>query len=421
MKLLEDIHMIGVDWKLVDPGTLARLERLVDEAYEIVYPHVSEVVILATCNRFEIYVANGEGCEPCLDEVRLFFETRAGISTFRVLHGIEAVRHLFRVAAGLESMILGEPEILGQVKRAYEYAMHRAYVGKLLGVVFRHAIRVGKRVRTETRIGEGSIGIPGAAVVLANEVVGLRGRSVGIIGAGDAAKIIVEGVLKHGVKRVLIANRTRERAEKLASLVRDIPADIIPWEKLEELMRESDIVFAALSVDKPIIPGTVFSHAKPGLVVIDVSNVPVFTRIPESIRYYGFQDVVEVARRMAERRRSEVPKAEAIIEEELEKFENLVRKKAADEAIEAMMRFAKAMVDREVARAISVLKGRGVSIMEVEDVLRDLAWSSVRKSLRPLIVALQEAAREGRLKMLEEVKLYFDREFAKVVNTKKEG
>ncbi len=416
MKLLDNIYMIGLDWRLVDTSILARLETSVDEAYDVVYPHVAEVVVLATCNRFEIYVVDGEGCEPCFEDIRSFFERKAGVKTFRVYRGLDAVRHLFRVAAGLESMVLGEPEILGQVKRAYEYANSKAYAGKLLSMVFRHAIRVGKRVRTETRIGEGNVGIPGAAVILADQVLGVKGRSIGVIGAGDAARIIIDLVARRGAREVLVSNRTLERAERLASSVKGVPVRVVPWSSLSELIANSDIVFAALSVDKPVIPGEVFTHARNSLVVVDISNVPVFTKIPEGIRYYGFQDVVEVARKMAERRRSEVPKAEAIIEEELVKFENLVRKKAADEAIEAMMRFAKAMVEREVARAASVLRGRGVELDRVEDVLRDLAWSSVRKSLRPLIVALQEAAREGRVKMLEEVKLFFDREYAKVVD-----
>ncbi len=417
MKTLDHLYMVGVDWKLVDDHSVfARMERRVEHVYEHLYPHVNEIVVLATCNRFEVYMVPGvSDCSLCVEETRKLIRREMGVEAYRVLRGLDAVRHLFRVASGLESMVLGEPEILGQVKRAFEYALRHAYAGKLLDMVFRHAIRVGKKVRNETGIGKGSVGIPGAAVILAERILGgLEGRTVGVIGAGEAGSIIASNSLKKGASRILIVNRSFERAERLASNLGGV-AKPLPWEELGTLLEESDVVFAALTVESPVVPGSVARRARKGLVVIDVSNVPVFEELPPWVEYHGFEEVVRIAREYAEARRSEVPKAEAIIEEELAKLERLVKKKMADEAIEAMMRFARVMVEKEVERAASVLRGRGVDADSVADVLRDLAWSSVRKSLRPLMIALQQAAEAGRFRMLEEVKEFFDREYAKVV------
>ncbi|AEM39211.1 glutamyl-tRNA reductase [Pyrolobus fumarii 1A] len=415
MKTLDSLYMVGVDWKMVDTAKLAVLEGRVDDVYELLYPHVDELVVLPTCNRFEVYMVRGNGCSMCIEEVLRFIRLHVGVEKPRVLRGVEAARHLFRVASGLESMVLGEPEILGQVKRAFEYALKRAYTGKLLDLVFRYAIKTGKRVRSETGIGKGSIGIPGAAVILAEEKLGtLKDKIVGVIGAGEAGSIIASLAAKKGAAKILIANRSFERARSLAKSLGEI-AEPVEWGLLERLMTESDVVFAAITVDRPVIPASVSRSARRGLVVIDISNVPVFESLPEWVEYHGFNEVVEVARRMAEVRRSEVPKAEKIIEEELNKLMRAVKKRIADEAIETMMKFAKAMVDNEVRRAVSVLRGRGIDVGAVEDVLRDLAWSSVRKSLRPLIIALQEAAEAGRIRMLEEVRTVFEKEYAKVV------
>ncbi len=417
MKPIDNLVLLGLDWRLVrDTRIFSRLERLVDTAYEALYPHVDEIVVLATCNRFEVYLVPGVSeCSVCRAEVERLLRGAGVEEEPMELRGVEAARHLFRVAAGLESMVLGEPEILGQVKRAYEYAARHAYTGKLLDLLFRYAIRVGKKVRTETGIGRGAVGVPGAAVILAEKLLGgLDGRVVGVIGAGEAGSIIASNSAKRGAARVLIANRTLEKAEALARRLGAV-AEAVPWDRLERLLVEADVVFAALTVDEPVIPASVAEKARPGLLVIDVSNTPVFEALPSHVEYHGFEEVVAVAREFAEARRSEVPRAEAIIEEELSKLVRAVKKRMADDAIEAMMRFARAMVDREVSRAISVLRGRGVEVERIQDVLADLAWSSVRKSLRPLMVALQEAAEKGRLKMLEEVKDYFDREYAKVV------
>ncbi len=416
MKPLDSLVLMGVDWRLAgDARIFSRLEKLVGRAYELLYPHVDEIVVLATCNRFEVYMVPGVSeCSICAEKIRSLLASAGYEGEVATLKGVEAARHLLRVASGLESMVLGEPEILGQVKRAYEYAARHAYTGKLLDLVFRYAIRTGKRVRSETGLGRGSVGIPGAAVILAERLLsGLEGRVVGVIGAGEAGSIIASNAAKKGAARILVANRTYERAVELARRVERV--EPVPWDRLERLFVESDVVFAAVTVEEPIVPRSLLEKARRGLLVIDVSNTPVFEEVPDWIEYHGFEEVVKVAREFAEARRSEVPKAEAIIEEELAKLERVVKKKMADDAIEAMMRFARAMVDREVSRAVSVLRGRGVEVEKVQDVLADLAWSSVRKSLRPLVVALHEAAEKGRLKMLKEVKEYFDREYAKVV------
>jgi glutamyl-tRNA reductase len=330
----------------------------------------------------------------------------------RILAGLDAARHLFRVAAGLESAVLGENEILGQVARAYEEARSRGLARRYLSMLFQFAIRVGKLVRSRTGISRGNIGYPGAAVKLAWEALGPSASRIVVLGAGEAASVMASLARERWPRAyMVIVNRSRERAEALASR---LGAEAAGLGELPRALRGADLLLAAVAAhDGPVVRAEQLSLMRPGGLVVDISVPPAVERPRgRGVRYAGPEEVREAVRETIERRRAEVPKAEAIIEEELAVLRAKWARRLADDAVARIMRYAEAVAAEEAGELLSVLRGRGVDGVAEEPVAL-FARSMAKKLLRPLILYAQEAARRGRLSELEELASMFERELAK--------
>ena len=213
-----------------------------------------EVVVLATCNRFEVY-AVGVGTGPELsDALAAFLDGHAGREVSPHLYRFadaEAARHLFTVAAGLDSLVLGESEILGQVKAGYEAAFESDTTGKLTNVLFQRALFVGKAVRGRTGISEGQVSVASVAVEMARRIFGeLSASRVLVLGAGETAEKTARHLLSAKVSGLHIANRTWDRAAALAA---DLKADPVRWEAFPRLLRKVDVVVASTSAPEPVL------------------------------------------------------------------------------------------------------------------------------------------------------------------------
>ena len=406
---IDNILVITVNHKNASLDDVGALESSVEEAYQRLYPYADEIVVLATCNRFEIY-AYTSNIDEFISHARSLLDRLWDKAS--VLRGMDAVRHLFRVAAGLESMIVGETEILSQVRKAYEYARDNAYAGRLLGLLFSRAIRVGKRVRSETRISVGNVGFPGAAVRLAEKILGsLDGRTVVVVGAGEAGKIIATLVReRYKNARIVIVNRTVERALELADLVGGRGYGL---EKLPVLMENADIVFIAVTSKEPILRVEDVKQVSSRPIVIDISVPPAVDRSARNmITYYGLEDVKRVVDEIIVKRLAEVPKAEKIVEEELQVFRKLWARRVADEAIREVMRYAEKVVEEEIAEAMARLRVTGFD-GAAASVVEAMAKSLVKKLLRPLIVYMHETAQLGENRILSAISEAFKREFSK--------
>ena len=292
------------------------LRRLKDEGV------VSEAVLLSTCNRTEVYaVVEDEGARgrvlDLLAEDRGVERASLEQDTYW-LTDAEAVRHLYRVASSLDSMVVGEGQILGQVREAYRAATEEHCAGQILNRLFHTSLRVGKKVRSETGIGDSSLSVPRVAVKLAEEVFGsLAGRRALVLGAGDMSELVVKHLKDRGVADLLIANRTPERARLLAERVggRAVAFDALPAE-----LPEVDVVVSSTGsgewvVRSETVAGAIESRREP-LFFIDIAvprDMDPVVQTLESVYLYDIDDLQAVVERNAEGRQDAAEEGEAMI------------------------------------------------------------------------------------------------------------
>jgi glutamyl-tRNA reductase len=293
---------------------------------------VQEAVAISTCNRTELYLVVSDPVEA-ESTVLSMFARLAGIRLTGLASAIyshrncEAARHLYRVTAGLESMIVGEAEIQGQVKRAYEEALDRETAGPLTKHLFQAALATGKRVRTETAISERALSLPAVAVALAKEQLSgdLKGREVVIIGTGETSELTARALSDSGATAVFVATRRRNRA---ISLARRFGGRSVPFDELPQALEQADIVVAATSSPHHLIEARELAEvmslrAGRALLMIDLA-VP--RDIDDScteiggVALYDVDDLQAVIARNRRVRQAEARRAEGIIEEEIQHF-----------------------------------------------------------------------------------------------------
>ena len=308
-------------------------------------PSAAETVVLSTCNRSEIYVVSGDPARA-REEVTGFLSEyhRLPESVFTphlFSHDSEAaVRHLFRVAAGLDSIVVGEPQILGQVKDAFQAAAEHHRAGPVLSKLFHWSFLVGKRVRTETGLGEGAVSVSFAAVGLARKIFGqLNGRRVLVVGAGEISTLTAQHLRANGVGEILVTSRTQAHAEALAASVN---GRSVPWDDLAQGVAVSDIVVTATGSQRPIITRAHVEagrHRRDPLFIIDIAvprDVEASVGDIEQVFLYNVDDLQTLVQENLSRRSSEVDRAEAIVAEEVAKFGAWQRSRGAVPTIVAL-------------------------------------------------------------------------------------
>jgi glutamyl-tRNA reductase len=295
---------------------------------------LEEAVILSTCNRSELYGVPGEAGSQVAEAMEEYFTSFHGLSRkelngrlYRWM-GTDAVRHLFRVAAGLDSMLLGEAEILGQLRAAYSHALDHGATGPVLNRAFQGALEVGKRIRAETEVGARPMSVALAGVKLAERVFGnLKGRSALIVGAGAVAEQVVEHLRSRGIGNLRVVNRSYDHAKTLAQ---SIGGEAVPWESLEDVLGTPDILVTSVSGAGPVLTREMLDRAiaarsgKP-IFVVDLGvprNVATSAAGLYNLYLYNIDDLGEVVEQNKKARESEIPRAEALIAEHLAKFES---------------------------------------------------------------------------------------------------
>lgn len=296
------------------------------------FPHIAEVAILSTCNRLEIYVACRES-DCGAREVMQFLCDYSKIPLDRLRHHLfvllhqDAVNHLFRVSAGLDSLVLGEGQILAQVKHAHKLGQQHHGIEAILNRLLKQAITVGKRVRTETSIGTGAVSISSAAVELAQmKVQNLTPHRIAIVGAGKMARLLVQHLLAKGARDITILNRSAARARELVDRFPEADLAIRPMDDMLSILGQSTIAFTstastAILLDRAKLETSLDPHHQ--LMLFDISvprNVDADVNDLDNIQAFNVDDLKAVVAQNQESRRQMALEAEAILEDEVEQF-----------------------------------------------------------------------------------------------------
>lgn len=340
----------------VPPQRLPKaLARLLD------HDPIHEGVILSTCNRTEVY-ATVHRFHPAVSAVRHFLTEISGVPQEEVAAGLytyyetTAVRHAFGVASGLDSMVVGEPQILGQMREAFAVAQEEGTARRLLFALFQRALRVGKRVRSETAITQHVVSLPQAAARMASEMTGgLEERTAVVIGAGRMGELSARAVAEMGCGSVVVCNRNRDRAAAVADRLGARDAGL---EELGELLCRADVVISATAATDPVLDVSTLEEARTRrsapLVAIDLGmprDIDPTARELAGVELRDIDDLREIADRGARQRLAELPKAEAIIDAELEAYHAWERALALNPSIAQLTRWAEGIRQAELDRA----------------------------------------------------------------------
>ena len=358
-------------------------------------PGVSEAVLLSTCNRTELYAVAEDG-----RALSQWLDTQAGQLDGHHLyhHGDgQAVRHLFRVATGLDSMVLGEPQILGQVKDAWAAARTHGTLGHQLDQLFQHSFSVAKRARTDTRIGANPVSVASTAVRLAQEsFLRLDGASVLLVGAGETMELVAKHLSDAKVQRLLVANRTLARAQTLAQAHGGVAFGLAD---LERHLHEADIVFAATASPEPVIDAAMVKRAlkarrnKP-MLLFDLAvprDIATDVQTLDDAYLYTVDDLQQAVAENRASRQEAAQAAQTIIDLQVEQF--LAAREAASrqQAMRQLRAFGQATRDPLLARALQQLAAG----KPAEQVLTQFANSLTNHLLHAPTTALRQAATDG--------------------------
>lgn len=361
-------------------------------------PGICEAVVLSTCNRTEIYAVLTDASAK--ERLKAFFLALSGNSAgkeeyFFYYEGEACIRHLFEVASGLDSLVIGESQILNQIKTAYTTALSEKATRMVLNTLFHRAVTTGKRVRTETQISYSAVSVSYAAVKLAETILGsLSGRAAMVFGAGEAAELLVKHLQGKGLRDVMVTNRHIEKAEELA---KKIGGSAVPFAGALQHADDVDILVTATGASQYIVKAwdvrnlMMRRNGKP-LVAIDIA-VPCDIE-PEvgTIRHvslYNIDDLQDIVEKNIRFRKGEAERARCIIEEEIQSIENRFTYLRTRPVMVSLSDKAEEIRARELRRALAKIEGLSE---EDERVLQHMTRMIVRKILREPMVRLHEHA-----------------------------
>ncbi len=363
------------------------------------YPNIEEVAILSTCNRLEIYVVISE-TENGIREITQFLSDHSKLPTaalrpylFVLLHH-DAVMHLMRVSSGLDSLVLGEGQILAQVKQCHKLGQDHKGVGRTLNQLFKQSITAGKRVRTETSIGTGAVSISSAAVELAQlKVQNLASCRVAIVGAGKMSRLLVQHLVSKGAGNITILNRSVERSRELAKQFPDDHLHLQPITEMMQVLAHSDLVFTSTASTEPLLDrAKLESILDPSqhLMVFDISvprNVDSNVNELSNVQAFNVDDLKAVVAQNHEARRQMALEAESLLDEEVESFEAWWRSLETVSTISSLRDKVETIRVQELEKALSRL---GTEFAEKhQEVIEALTRGIVNKILHDPMVQLR--------------------------------
>ncbi len=372
---------------------------------------VKECVILQTCNRIEVYAA----CED--DNYEGLVQSWAkstGLSkdsfneSLEVSVGNDVISHLLKLASGLDSLVVGEDQILGQVKRAFDDAKKNRYSGEHLGILFEKAIRVGSKVRTSTGINKGTVSYGSMAVKLAEEhLENLKGKTIMVIGTGEAASLVAKTLKKRGIA-FLVSSRTFERAKSFVETAGGKPVE---FEKALAMLNEVDALFIATTAPYYLVTfermETAMKNRKDSMVIVDLSNprtVEEKVTTLKGVKLINIDEVSALVEKNLKARMHEVNDAERIIGDEIYSLETRMKRLEVEPAVDSLFKKVDNIRERELAKALHML---GNLSEEQKKVVEQLSHAIVEGVLSNPMDNLRKASEDGDKELMKAVSKLF--------------
>jgi glutamyl-tRNA reductase len=326
---------------------------------------IRECVIIQTCNRVEIFAA---GLAPDVNKLLQVWGSIVGLTideftnTVEIAKDRDVVLHLLRLASGLDSLVIGEDQILGQVKRAFDYASKHHYAGSNLSIIFNRAVKLGSKVRTSTSLNKGSISIGSIAVNLAEDHLdNLKSKHIMLIGTGEGATLVAKSLKKRDIN-FLVTSRTFQRAKAFADTVGGEPT---PFEKALEILYEVDLIFVSTTAPYYLITydrvEKAMSKRENGMMILDLSNPrTVEERVAQlrKIKLINMDQIAEIVENNMRTRKNEISSAEKLIDIEMSSVYNMYKRKRAEPIVVSIFQSVDAIRDSELKKAFSILGKR---------------------------------------------------------------
>jgi len=397
------IIVVGLNHKTADVDVREKLafnsEKLEQGLLRIrQLPGIDEAIVLSTCNRVEIY-SNVKDPEKAFDAIKTFLSDFHGLDSAALQRSLylhqdrDAVKHVFRVGSSLDSMVVGEPQILGQLKDAFEFALEKKTTGILLNRLMKKTISVAKRVRTDTKIAENAVSISFAAVELARKIfTDLSEKSFMLLGAGEMAELAAKHMMSFGVKSVTVANRTFERGCELAA---EFNGRAIKFDDFLKELVHSDIVICSTGaltyvLHKEEMQRVMKERRQRPVFIIDISvprNIDPGINDLDNVFLYDVDDLQGVVETNVMERKKEARKAEDIIAEEIDSFEKWISSLDSVPTVVALRNKAESIKKEEVERLLNKLPDLGEKERKA---IEYMASAITNKLIHPPTVALKE-------------------------------
>jgi glutamyl-tRNA reductase len=372
--------------------------------------NVDECVLLQTCNRIELYIVSEEG-EKVAKRAKDFLAKRAGTLVEEASKAIECsltgdtLRHILRLTSGLESMVIGEDQVLNQVWDAYLEAESAKTAGLVLKHLFMRAMSVGRRVRKETGINKGAVSIGSAAVELAESLLGkLDQKKVLVMGAGEIGTLVAKALARRCLKPIFIANRTYARAVKLAE---GLSGRAIKFDKLGETLVDADVVICSTAAPHYLLTKDLVSkfmkqrQNKNDLIIIDISNprnVEKATQEVEKVKLYDIDDLQFIAEKNKQKRQKSVEKASKLIDKELILLNRDIKIQSVRDIVSLLFSRAEEIRQKELAKALKML---GHVDAKEKKIIEGLTFILLKQTYAPIVENLRLAAKNDDKKLIE--------------------
>ncbi len=363
---------------------------------------IKEALYLSTCNRVEV-IAGADEDMKATEELKSFVFNHGNLtrdemsSCLYVYKDRDAVRHLFKVASSLDSLVIGEPQILGQVKEAYRKAVDNKTTGIIMNRILHHAFQVAKRIRTETGIAANAVSVSFAAVELAKKIFSsLKGKTILLIGAGEMSELAARHLIANGVERLLVANRTYERALEMAALFNASPVE---FDRIQERLQEADIVISSTGASGCILTETMITAAMKKrrnrlLFLIDIAvprDIEPSAGSIDNVYLYNIDNLQEIADENLQNRKTEAARAEEIVEEELARHTAWINSLEVVPTIVSLREKMEGIMKKELDKSSSWL--RNLSEEDRKNI-EILTGSIVNKILHEPMIGLKEESND---------------------------